>query len=141
MTRLVPLLLTTALLAALPAPASAADTRIDRHNEHVGLVVTLAPSRWFVQNLDYRNVADVRRNGSHEFVFSRGDRTIGRVHGVTARRWNVYVAGRSEPIGYVERHRRNDWHAYRRSDGDAVGDATGPASIQGAAAVLIVWGG
>jgi hypothetical protein len=141
MRRIIVLALAITALATVPAGAVSHDTRIDRHNEHIGLVVELSSTRWFIQNLDYRHVADVRRNGSHEFRFTDNGRYIGRVRGATAGRWDVYVAGQTERVGYVSRRSRRTWRAYTADSGWAVGQATGPAAIQGAAAVFIDWGG
>jgi hypothetical protein len=139
MRRTLALALAISAIAAIPAGASSHDTRIDRHNEHVGMVVETAPTRWYIQNVDYRNVADVRREGSHEFRFTRNGRYLGRVHGATQDRWDVFIAGRSARIGYVTRRSRRTWRAYSADSGWAIGEATGTAPIQGAAAVLINW--
>ena len=135
------LALAAAAVTAAPATASNHDTRIDRHSEHIGMVTALGPTRWFIQNLDYRNVADVRREGSHEFVYTHKGRVVGRARSVTAGRWDVFARGRSERVGYVARRSRSTWRAYSADSGWAVGQATGPAAIQGAAAVFIAWGG
>ena len=131
------------LVATSTAAASSHDTRVTRHFEHVGMVLQTSPSRWVVENLSYNHVAEVTRHGSHEFVFRAHNqgRVLGRVKGATNDRWDVFVTGRSERVGYVTRRSRRTWRAYTADSGWMVGDATGIAPIQGAAAVLISWVG
>lgn len=130
-----------ALLTLTPSVVLAVDTRIDRHDEHIGLLHELGPGRWFVQNLDYRNVADVRRDGSQRYVFTHKGRRLGSVVRATATVWRVHVAGRSEPIGTVRKAGKHTWTAEVTRIGDPCGAGTGSAPIPAAAAVIIVWGG
>lgn len=129
--------------AALVAPpnAAAVETRIDRHNEHIGLLIADGPGRWWVQNLSYHRVADVRRDGARRYVVTRHGRRIGHVDRATATVWRVWVAGRSEPVGFVRKRSSRMWTAEITRDGAACGAATGTAPIPAAAAVIIVWGG
>ena len=143
MRRIIAIALAVALVAAAPAAASSHDTRITRHDEHIGMVLQVTPTFWVIQNLSYRHIAEVTRHGSHEFVFRAHDkgRVLGRVKGGTGNRWDVFATGHSERVGYVVRRSSRTWRAYSADSGWAVGDATGIAPIQGAAAVLINWGG
>ena len=138
---LITTLLATAA-AALPAPASAATTRIERHDELVGQAIDVAAGRWAIQKVDYVQLATVKRSGSHHLNFTNRDgKSIGHAHSETPGRWDIFLKGHSERYGYIKRASRREWRAYLDESGDSVGSAVGKSPIQGAAAVLIVWGG
>jgi hypothetical protein len=124
-------------LLLIPARALAADTKVERDQQAVGSIVGDGAGRWLVENEDYSREADIKRVGRRRFNFIHEGEVIGWVSRVTARRWNVHSHAHSEPIGYVEKTGKNNWHAY--VDQSAVGEATGSAAIQGAASVLLIF--
>ena len=141
MRRYIPLIAVALTLgAAAPATAATADTKVNRHGEIVGSVVHKGAGRFVVENNAYKVQAEVRRQGNRRwnFVNSRGV-VFAYVAKSTGRRWNVFATGHSEPIGHVETHGKKKARIYNDEGEEAVGDAAGPASIQGAAAVLVIF--
>ena len=140
MRRLIPLIAATAALgAAVPATAEAADTKVNRHGEAVGFLVHQGASRFNVQDHDYYTQAEVRRQGNRRFNFynARGA-LFAFVRKATGNRWDVMLPEHDVPVGHVEKRSKNRWMAYE-DEGESVGDATGPAALQGAAAVIVVF--
>jgi hypothetical protein len=85
-------------------------------------------------------LAEVRKSGNRKFNFVRRDTNVvfGYVSRQTAKRWEVFESGHSNPIGHVDKLGKNRWGAYV-DDGLSIGDAVGPAPIQGAASILLVF--
>ena len=141
MRRLIPIFAAALVLgAAIPATASAAETKVLRGGSAVGSLVPTGGSRYNVQNLDYTVEGEVRRVGQRRHEFHNRFGRFGWVVRVGPR-WDVYSSSHpSDRIGYVMRVGKRRYAAYNNGTG-RVGDAFGQAALQGAASVLLVFHG
>lgn len=121
-------------ILALPATASAVDTRIDKMNEHAGLLVPTGPTTWTVQDLDYNRIATVQRTSSKRFDFLRDGKAMGSARKIDTRVWRVFKGDKA--IGTVRVLSRRHAKAYIPGTDDAIGLGDGVDAIPAAASVV-----